>query len=133
MVMWPGWAAGDVRAMVGESADRLVPTFELRSHLVHTIEELPRGKHEYMVQHLEDQDASQRPLRRESWNLGYCRVACGGRSMKQVSQSMKDGRIEVLDVPVPALRPQGALVRTAWSLISAGTEGANSALTRSRV
>lgn len=44
--------------------------------------------------------------------------------MKQVSQSMKDGRIEVLDVPVPALRPQGALVRTAWSLISAGTEGA---------
>lgn len=44
--------------------------------------------------------------------------------MKQVSQSMKDGLIEVLDVPVPALRPQGALVRTAWSLISAGTEGA---------
>ncbi len=37
---------------------------------------------------------------------------------------MKDGRIEVLDVPMPALRPQGALVRTAWSLISAGTEGA---------
>ena len=44
--------------------------------------------------------------------------------MKQVAQSMKDGRIEVLDVPVPALRPQGALIRTAWSLISAGTEGA---------
>jgi predicted dehydrogenase/threonine dehydrogenase-like Zn-dependent dehydrogenase len=37
---------------------------------------------------------------------------------------MKDGRIVVLDVPVPALRPQGALVCTAWSLISAGTEGA---------
>jgi len=44
--------------------------------------------------------------------------------VKQVSQSMKDGRIEVLDVPMPTLRPQGALVRTAWSLISAGTEGA---------
>jgi predicted dehydrogenase/threonine dehydrogenase-like Zn-dependent dehydrogenase len=44
--------------------------------------------------------------------------------VKQVSQSMKDGRIEVLDVPAPALRPQGALVRTTWSLISAGTEGA---------
>jgi len=44
--------------------------------------------------------------------------------VKQVSQSMKDGRIEVLDVPAPALRPQGVLVRTAWSLISAGTEGA---------
>ena len=48
----------------------------------------------------------------------------GNEAVKQVSQSMKDGRIEVLDVPVPALRPQGALVRTAWSLISAGTERA---------
>jgi predicted dehydrogenase/threonine dehydrogenase-like Zn-dependent dehydrogenase len=37
---------------------------------------------------------------------------------------MKDGRIEVLDVPMPTLRPQGVLVHTAWSLISAGTEGA---------
>lgn len=44
--------------------------------------------------------------------------------MKQVSQSMKEGRIQVLDVPPPALRPQGVLVRTAWSLISAGTERA---------
>ena len=44
--------------------------------------------------------------------------------MKQVTQSMKDGRIEVLNVPVPALRPQGALIHTACSLISAGTEGA---------
>ena len=44
--------------------------------------------------------------------------------MKQVTQSMKDGRIEVLNVPAPALRPQGALIHTAWSLISAGTEGA---------
>ena len=35
---------------------------------------------------------------------------------------MKDGRIEVLEVPEPVLRPQGVLVRTAWSLISAGTE-----------
>jgi predicted dehydrogenase/threonine dehydrogenase-like Zn-dependent dehydrogenase len=47
-----------------------------------------------------------------------------GAKVKQVSQSMKDGRIEVLDVPVPELRPHGVLVRTAWSLISAGTEGA---------
>ena len=44
--------------------------------------------------------------------------------MKQVSQSIKDGRIQVLDVPPPALRPHGVLVRTAWSLISAGTERA---------
>ena len=44
--------------------------------------------------------------------------------MKQVSQSIKDGRIRVLDVPPPALRPHGVLVRNAWSLISAGTERA---------
>ncbi len=42
--------------------------------------------------------------------------------MRQVSQSMKDGRIELIEVPPPALRPHGVLVRTAWSLISAGTE-----------
>jgi predicted dehydrogenase/threonine dehydrogenase-like Zn-dependent dehydrogenase len=44
--------------------------------------------------------------------------------LKQVSQSIKDGRIQVLDVPPPALRPHGVVVRTAWSLISAGTERA---------
>jgi predicted dehydrogenase/threonine dehydrogenase-like Zn-dependent dehydrogenase len=44
--------------------------------------------------------------------------------VKQVSQSLKDGRVEVLDVPKPELRPHGVLVRTAWSLISPGTEGA---------
>lgn len=44
--------------------------------------------------------------------------------MKQVSQSIKDGRIQVLDVPPPTLRPHGVIVRTAWSLISAGTERA---------
>lgn len=44
--------------------------------------------------------------------------------MKQVSQSLRDGRIQVLDVPAPTLRPHGVLVQTAWSLISAGTERA---------
>jgi predicted dehydrogenase/threonine dehydrogenase-like Zn-dependent dehydrogenase len=44
--------------------------------------------------------------------------------VKQVSQSIKDGRIQVLDVPPPTLRPHGVLARTAWSLISAGTERA---------
>ena len=44
--------------------------------------------------------------------------------MKQVSQSMKDGCIAVLEVPAPTLRPHGVLVRTAASLISSGTEGA---------
>ena len=44
--------------------------------------------------------------------------------MKQVSQSFKAGQVEVGEVPALALRPYGALVRTAWSLISAGTERA---------
>jgi len=44
--------------------------------------------------------------------------------VKQVSQSIKDGRIQVLDVPAPTLRPHGVLVRNYWSLISAGTERA---------
>ena len=44
--------------------------------------------------------------------------------VKQVSQSFSGGEIKVSDVPAPALRPHGVLVRTAWSLISAGTERA---------
>jgi predicted dehydrogenase/threonine dehydrogenase-like Zn-dependent dehydrogenase len=44
--------------------------------------------------------------------------------LKQVAQSIKDGRIQVLDVPAPALRPHGVVAHTAWSLISAGTERA---------
>lgn len=44
--------------------------------------------------------------------------------MKQVAQSQRGGELRVIDVPVPALRPEGLLVRTAYSLISAGTERA---------
>ena len=44
--------------------------------------------------------------------------------MRQVCQSAGDGRIEVLDVPPPQSRPHGIIVRTAASLISAGTERA---------
>lgn len=50
--------------------------------------------------------------------------------MRRVAQSMKDGHIVVLDVPVPALRPQGAPVCTTWSRSSAGTEGAKVGLGR---
>ena len=42
--------------------------------------------------------------------------------MLQVSQTQKRGELRVLDVPRPSLRPGGVLVRTAYSLISAGTE-----------
>ena len=48
----------------------------------------------------------------------------GADGVKQVSQSFSDGRIVVSEVPAPALRPHGVLVRTAYSLISAGTERA---------
>ncbi len=42
--------------------------------------------------------------------------------MKQVLQAAGGGRTRVADVPPPGVRRGGALVRTEWSLISAGTE-----------
>ncbi|MGW1375814.1 bi-domain-containing oxidoreductase [Streptomyces sp. NPDC002446] len=42
--------------------------------------------------------------------------------MKQVVQNYKSGELTVLDVPVPGCKPGGVLVRTAYSLISTGTE-----------
>ena len=44
--------------------------------------------------------------------------------MRQVVQSLKDGSIQVVDVPVPALGRGFALVRVGASLVSAGTERA---------
>ena len=44
--------------------------------------------------------------------------------MKQVLQNRKSGEVEVAEVPAPALRRGRVLVRTAASLISAGTERA---------
>lgn len=42
--------------------------------------------------------------------------------MKQVLQNLRDGHTTVVDVPTPQVRPGTALVRTAASLVSAGTE-----------
>jgi predicted dehydrogenase/threonine dehydrogenase-like Zn-dependent dehydrogenase len=42
--------------------------------------------------------------------------------MKQLLQNMRDGAAQVVDVPAPAVRPGTALVQTAASLVSAGTE-----------
>ncbi len=42
--------------------------------------------------------------------------------MKQVAQNYKSGDLTVVDVPVPACRPGGVLVRSLYSLISTGTE-----------
>lgn len=50
--------------------------------------------------------------------------------MRQVAQSLKDGSISVIEAPAPSLQPHGALVRTAYSLISSGTEMAKVELGR---
>ncbi len=42
--------------------------------------------------------------------------------MKQVAQNYRSGELTVLDVPAPACRPGGVLVRSLFSLISTGTE-----------
>ncbi|MEE4185768.1 MAG: bi-domain-containing oxidoreductase [Gammaproteobacteria bacterium] len=42
--------------------------------------------------------------------------------MKQILQDLKNGGTDVVDVPAPAARPGHVVVRTAVSLISAGTE-----------
>jgi len=42
--------------------------------------------------------------------------------MKQILQNLRSGKVEVADVPAPAVRPVHLLVRTAATLISPGTE-----------
>ncbi len=51
--------------------------------------------------------------------------------MKQVVQNMKSGQVGVAEIPAPVLRGPGALVATACSLISPGTERATVELGRS--
>lgn len=43
--------------------------------------------------------------------------------MEQLTQNLKDGKMELLEVPFPALGSGQVLVRNHFSLISAGTEG----------
>lgn len=42
--------------------------------------------------------------------------------MKQVTQTLRTGEVEVEEVPVPGLRDSFVLVRNSVSVISAGTE-----------
>jgi predicted dehydrogenase len=42
--------------------------------------------------------------------------------MKQVTQNLRTGVLAVQEVPIPALKPGGILVRNRYSVISAGTE-----------
>jgi len=44
--------------------------------------------------------------------------------MKQVVQDVRSGETHLLEVPVPAVRPKSALIRTAVSVVSVGTERA---------
>src|SRR5262249_39333517 len=43
-------------------------------------------------------------------------------AMKQVVQQLKDGKTVIEEVPAPARRASGVIVRNAFSLVSAGTE-----------
>ncbi len=42
--------------------------------------------------------------------------------MKQIVQNLRNGKTELIDTPIPALRAGFVLVRTRYSLLSAGTE-----------
>lgn len=44
--------------------------------------------------------------------------------MKQIFQNFKTGKLELLDIPIPALKPGFVLVKNYFSLISPGTEKA---------
>lgn len=50
--------------------------------------------------------------------------------MLQLIQDLRSGSAKVVEIPDPAVRPGGVLVRTTWSLISPGTEHAVSATAR---
>ena len=43
--------------------------------------------------------------------------------MKQVTQELKSGKMELLEVPFPAMNKESVLIRNHFSVISAGTEG----------
>ena len=56
-------------------------------------------------------------------NLAGCQPhASSPGTMRQVLQSYRSGELWLADVPTPACQPGGVLVRTSWSLLSAGTE-----------
>src|SRR5271169_5392155 len=45
-----------------------------------------------------------------------------GSEMQQLTQKLKNGEMQVLEVPVPSLQPGHVLVRNHYSLISVGTD-----------
>lgn len=45
-----------------------------------------------------------------------------GPRLRQIAQNYKTGEVKLVQVPVPACRPGGVVVRSEYSLVSAGTE-----------
>src|SRR4029079_18703775 len=64
----------------------------------------------------------QRAQRRGGEPVAQGKKTGGSGEMKQVAQNYRSGELSVLDVPSPAGKPGGVLVRTSHSLISTGTE-----------
>ena len=42
--------------------------------------------------------------------------------MKQLAQKLKNGQMEILEIPIPSVQKGRALVKNYFSLVSAGTE-----------
>ena len=42
--------------------------------------------------------------------------------MKQILQNLKTGKTELIEIPCPTIKPGHLLIKTAFSVISAGTE-----------
>ena len=42
--------------------------------------------------------------------------------MKQLTLSLKNGKIEVIDIPIPNIDENSVLIKNKYSLISSGTE-----------
>jgi len=42
--------------------------------------------------------------------------------MKQILQNLKTGKTELMEIPCPTVKPGHLLIKTAFSVISAGTE-----------
>jgi len=42
--------------------------------------------------------------------------------MLQISQNLKNGKVELVDVPIPSCKKNGVIVKTIFSCVSMGTE-----------
>src|SRR5690606_11343721 len=63
-----------------------------------------------------------RPLHRTLDAPILRRLGCHPRHMQSVVQNYRSGDLTVAETPPPQLRDRSVLVRTRWSIISAGTE-----------